>query len=192
MAVGSWRDGLRRAGAGLLALGLGLGLVQTVFPQVQIPLIGLLLSALSLLGFLIHEAGHPLFGLLGTFLGVLGGTLAQMLFPLAVGLLAYYRRRLVWTFFIFWLGQGLTEIARYIADARAQQLKLFAPQTAFGGAAPVHDWNYLLGQLGLLPADQVLGALVFGVGVVVMLAAVGGCLWVCFAPQPAPGRMGAD
>ena len=112
----------RRAGAALLALGLALGLVETVFPQVQIPLIGPLLSALSLLSFLIHEAGHGVFGWLGQFIGFLGGTLAQILFPLAVGALAIYRRQVVGAFFIFWLGQGLTEIARYIGDARAQRI----------------------------------------------------------------------
>jgi hypothetical protein len=169
--------GLRRMGAVLLALGLALGLVETVFPQVQIPLIGLLLSALSLLSFLIHEAGHPLFGLLGAFIGALGGTLAQLLFPLGVGALAFSRRQLVWTFFIFWAGQGLTEISRYIGDARAQQLPLFAPQTVFGGASPTHDWNYLLGALGLLPYDHVLAAVVFAAGLLLMALAVAGCMW---------------
>ncbi len=171
LANGAWR-----VGAALMALGLTLGLLETVFPEVQIPLIGLLLSALSLLSFLIHEAGHQVFGLMGQFIGVLGGTLAQILFPLAVGALAFYRRQLVWTFFIFWLGQGLTEISRYIGDARAQQLPLFTPQTAFGGPAAIHDWNYILGTLGLLPFDRVLAALVFAAGLLVMAAAVGGCV----------------
>jgi hypothetical protein len=165
-----------RVGAGLLGLGLALGMAQTVFPQVQIPLIGLLLSALSLLSFLIHEAGHQVFGLLGQFMGILGGTLAQVFFPLAVGALAFYRRRLVWTFFIFWLGQGLMEISRYIGDARAQQLQLFAPQTAFGGPPAIHDWNYLLGALGLLPFDHALAALVYLIGLLVMAVALGGCV----------------
>lgn len=174
----AFTNGVRRVGAALLALGLALGLVETVFPQVQIPLVGLLLSALSLLSFLIHEAGHAVFGLLGTFIGVLGGTLAQMLFPLAVGALAYTRRQPVWAFFIFWLGQGLTEISRYMGDARAQQLPLFAPQTAFGGAAPTHDWAYLLGTLGLLPFDHVLAALVYAAGLLVMALALAGCVLV--------------
>ena len=95
---------------------------------------------------------------------------------MAVGALAIYRRQVVGAFFIFWLGQGLTEIARYIGDARAQQLPLFAPQTAFGGAAPTHDWNYLLGALGLLSFDHVLAVLVYALGLLVMLIALGGCI----------------
>jgi hypothetical protein len=176
-SMGVLSVGLRRAGAALLGVGLALGFVETVFPQVQIPLIGLLLSALSLLSFLIHEVGHPLFGLLGAFLGALGGTLAQLLFPLGVGALAFSRRQLIWTFFIFWAGQGLTEISRYIGDARAQQLHLFAPLTVFGGPSPTHDWNYLLGVLGLLPFDRVLAALAYAAGLLVMALAVAGCAW---------------
>ena len=33
--------------------------------------------------FLIHEAGHPIFGIFGEFIGVAGGSLLQVLVPLA-------------------------------------------------------------------------------------------------------------
>jgi hypothetical protein len=162
-----------------MALFLILAAVTTFFPKIQLFPVNLLLSALSLLSFVIHEAGHIVFGLLGTFIGVLGGTLAQLLFPATVGALAWYRRRRVTAmFFAFWIGQGLTEIARYIGDARSQQLQLFSPQTAFGGGSPLHDWNYLLGTLHLLSFDQIIAGLVTGLGILVMLAAILYCLKV--------------
>jgi hypothetical protein len=39
-----------------------------------------------------HEAGHPLFGLLSDRLTVYGGTLGQLLFPLAAGV-SFFRQR---------------------------------------------------------------------------------------------------
>jgi hypothetical protein len=162
-----------------MMLFLILATMTTLFSQIQIFPINLLLSALSLLSFVIHEVGHPVFGLLGTFIGVLGGTLAQLLFPFTVGTLAWVRRQRVSAmFFAFWVGQGLTEISRYIGDARSQQLKLFSPQTVFSGEAPLHDWTYLLGALNLLPFDHIIAGLVYGLGVVVMLAAILYCLKV--------------
>jgi hypothetical protein len=39
-----------------------------------------------------HEAGHPIFGMLGSTLGLYGGTLGQLVFPV-VALLAFWRQR---------------------------------------------------------------------------------------------------
>jgi hypothetical protein len=44
-----------------------------------------------------------------------------------------------------------------MADARKMALPLVTP---FGGEEIIHDWNYLLGKLGLLHLDTVLGGFV--------------------------------
>jgi hypothetical protein len=172
---------LQRISAAGMAIFLSLAILETIFPSIQVPLVNLLLAALSLLSFLIHEAGHPIFGLLGFFIGALGGTLAQVLFPLGVGCLAFWQKRPITAmFFAFWLGRGLTEISTYIGDARSQSLPLFSPQSAFGGPEPIHDWHYLLGTLGLLPFDHWIAGGVYGLGVLIMAFALAYCCLKAF------------
>jgi hypothetical protein len=98
----------------------------------------------------IHEAGHPLFGIFGEFVGFLGGTLMQLLVPAAF-VTYFWRRgdRHAATVALWWVAQSLWNVAVYVQDARAEELPLV------GGGE--HDWNYILGRLGLLHQDQVIG-----------------------------------
>ena len=98
-----------------------------------------------------HEAGHPLFGLLGWEpLTILGGTLMQLLVPLLVLGSFWLRREAPGTAFAgVWCCENLLNIARYVADARAQVLPLV------GGGE--HDWADLLGRWGCLQQDTALG-----------------------------------
>ncbi len=114
----------------------------------------------------IHEFGHPLFGIFGEFIGFLGGTLMQLLMPAAF--VAYFWRRgdrHAATVASWWVAQNLWNIAVYVQDARAEELPLV------GGGE--HDWNYLLGRLGLLNQDQLIGG---GVRVLGVLVYVWSCL----------------
>jgi len=113
---------------------------------------------------LFHEAGHPLFSLLGwETLTTLGGTFMQLLVPLVLCLGFVGKRQALGSALCGqWLGQNLLNIAPYMADARAQELPLV------GGGE--HDWTALLGQWGLLARDTVLASRVAFIGWVVMLA----------------------
>jgi len=116
----------------------------------------------------VHEAGHVIFSLFGLGLGVWGGTLLQLLMPLAFA--NHFARRgetLGTAFGAFWAGENGLNIARYIADARAQALPLV------GGGE--HDWNFILGRLGLLEADTKIAAAVRVAGWAAMILAV---VWV--------------
>lgn len=109
-----------------------------------------------------HEGGHIVFGLLGVrFIMVLGGTAMQLLLPAAAAA-HFYRRgeRVSACLMLFWLGENLLGVGKYIADARAQQLELVA-----GG---VHDWTYLLETVGLLTHDVGLGRAVVVLGRLIM------------------------
>lgn len=157
----------------LMALFLTILLGAVVFPQARLPVFALIAAALQSLDFIIHEAGHFLLTPLGTFPGVLGGTLAQIAFPaLCLGSALWNQRRKAAAFFLFWIGESLIRVAPYMADARARTLDLFSPLMLFGSKNALHDWNYILGRLGLLWADQYLAALVYGLAVMLMLAAV--------------------
>jgi len=106
----------------------------------------------------IHELGHLIFSPLGQFLAVAGGTIAQCLVPL-ISFFMFYRQRdfFAITVSFCWMGTNLFSVAVYMADARKMVLPLVTP---FGGEEIIHDWNYLLGKLGLLHSDTVLGELV--------------------------------
>lgn len=101
----------------------------------------------------IHEAGHLVFGPFGEFVGYLGGTLLQLLFPAAF--VWYFWRqgdRHAATVAAWWVAQNCWNVSVYVKDARAQELPLV------GGGE--HDWTYLLEQLGLLEQDQAVGTAV--------------------------------
>ena len=71
----------------------------------------------------IHEVGHPLFGVFGEFIGMLGGTLMQLLIP-ALFVWDFRRRgdRHAATVALWWVAQNLWNISVYIKDARAEEL----------------------------------------------------------------------
>jgi len=118
---------------------------------------------------LVHEAGHVVFGPVGQTMAVAGGTILQLFFPLAF---AYYFWRRSQRFAAavcgVWASESLMYTARYLGDARAQDLPLI------GGH--IHDWNYLLGQAGLLERAEVLG---LNLHMVASLAAIT-CVWLAW------------
>lgn len=92
---------------------------------------------------LFHEAGHVLFGVLGETMGMLGGTIAQLLVPVLAALHFLRDGRRVEACLVgIWLGESGMNVARYLGDARDMALPLV------GGG--IHDWNWLLGRLGLV------------------------------------------
>ena len=100
-----------------------------------------------------HEAGHIIFGLFGRTLGLYGGTLGQLVFPL-VALIAFWLRREAVSFAIagVWFFENCLNIAHYMADARAQILPLV------GGGG--HDWANIFSRWGVLSYDTRIAALV--------------------------------
>lgn len=156
---------------GFLFLLLG---IQVLYPKLPVPFIGLIVSAFASVDFVVHEIGHVIFGFLGSFIGVMGGTLAQLFLPVICFFISFRRRQWVGiSIFTFWIGQSLVQISAYIRDARTQTLKLFSPWSLLGGEQSIHDWHYLLEKTGLLPADQFLGWCVFMIGVLFLLASAG-------------------
>ena len=113
----------------------------------------------------LHEAGHPVVGLLSHRLEPYGGTIFQLLFPVLV-IVHFFRRHHDAGAAIgaVWLGENLHNVARYMADARAQNLPLV------GGGH--HDWAEILSRWGLLQSDLGLARLTHGLGWLLMAGAV--------------------
>jgi hypothetical protein len=115
-----------------------------------------------------HEAGHPFFGLLGETLGLYGGTLGQLVFPIAAAVSFRLRRQAIGVALGgVWLFENFLNIARYMADARAQILPLV------GGGE--HDWYHIFSRWGLLEHDTDIAGITRTLG---WLGMIGCMLWL--------------
>ena len=127
----------------------------------------------------IHETGHLVFAPGGETLGVVGGTLMQLIVPsvFAGGL---WRQGDLHgaTIPLWWLGQNCWNISVYIRDARLEALPLV------GGGE--HDWAWLLGNWGLLECDQQIGGIVYLGGVLLYLIAIGAGWMLAKSPIRTP------
>lgn len=148
---------------------------------------GAILGLLDGANFVFHEGGHVLFFLFGQFLYVLGGSLTQVALPAACTVYFWRAGRpAAAAATLFWTGESLTNVAVYVADARARALPLH------GGDGVIHDWHYLFSRLGLLGWAEGLGGLAFAFGLLLILAALallGLDLWRILV-TPGDGREG--
>ena len=114
---------------------------------------------------LFHEAGHVFFGFFGQVMHFLGGTLGQLVFPIATAV-HFAREGRVFESAVcaLWLGESLMYAALYVGDARARELPLV--NDGF------HDWNWLLGRWGLLDHAESLGTALHVLASLVVIAAL--------------------
>jgi hypothetical protein len=123
----------------------------------------------------IHEGGHLLFSWLGPTLTLWGGTLLQWLVPLLLAAWFYWQRQPAgFAFCLFFFFENLLYSASYMADARAMALRLV---TVGDPEASGHDWNSILGSLGLLEYDTRVAGVVRFMGWVGMLGTTGWTGW---------------
>ena len=117
---------------------------------------------------LFHEAGHPVVGIFSSRLEPYGGTLGQLTFPVVLAI-SFWRKRETLSFAgsVIWLFENWLNIARYMADARAQVLPLV------GGGE--HDWFNIFARWRVLGYDTQIAHVVKTVGWVGMVVP---SLWV--------------
>lgn len=119
-----------------------------------------------------HEAGHVIFGFFGEFIGLLGGSLMQVLIPAIVtGYFILHGQQWSGMVTLFWVGQSLFNVSVYVKDARARALPLL------GDDPSAHDWHLILGRLGLLRWDQAIGNLAYLAGFLALAVAIVGGLY---------------
>jgi len=114
-----------------------------------------------------HEAGHIIFMILGQFMGILGGSLTQILIP--AGISSYFfvhRQNYSGALTLCWVGENFWDVSIYIKDAQAMGLPLL------GGEGVIHDWNWLLETLHLLRYDQPIGNLTYWLGSGIYISAI--------------------
>jgi hypothetical protein len=120
----------------------------------------------------IHEAGHIIFSVLGEFLMIAGGSLFQIIMPaIFVGYFAYQRNYYSASLVLFWVGESVLNVSVYAADSLALQLPLL------GGQDSMHDWNYMLSNLGLLPSTHTIANSIRLLGTLTIIFASCGAFW---------------
>ncbi len=117
-----------------------------------------------------HEAGHMIYGILGPKVEPWGGTLGQLTMPLVALVVFGFQGNVVSMGVAgIWLGENFFNIARYVADARVQNLPLV------GGG--YHDWNHILGKMNILHKDTAIARNLTVVGWTIIAASFA---WVAF------------
>ena len=109
----------------------------------------------------VHEAGHILFGPLGEFMMLAGGTILQCLVPvIAAGAFWKSQRDYFGVAFCFgWLATNCFNCAIYAADARgALNLPLVSPWGQGFGADGAGDWTRMLTKVNLLHWDTTISS----------------------------------
>jgi hypothetical protein len=119
---------------------------------------------------IVHEAGHFFFSWFGYTVGILGGTLGQLLVPLLIAAYFFWHRETSGlAFALFWFFENFLYVGHYMSDARTLALPLVG--------SGEHDWEILFGQWGVLQYDQKIGGFARNLGWLGMVATVVWFTW---------------
>jgi hypothetical protein len=122
-----------------------------------------------------HEFGHVAFRPFGEFMTILGGSLFQLLLPLALALYFAIRQRdnTAAAVALWWYGQNFVDLAPYIRDAEYRLLPLVG-----GNGEEAHDWGNLLTTLDSVQNCYAFAQVAFVTGLLVMTLALGWGGWL--------------
>lgn len=122
------------------------------------------LWVLDTMNLFIHEGGHFLLRPFGMWIYVFAGSFVQCALPFALAFVLWRQNQASMPYAAFWFGENLVNVSYYIKDAPYKHLRLLA-------SGLIHDWNWLLS--GNLDSAEWMGDMVWGVGVVTCVVAVG-------------------
>lgn len=115
---------------------------------------------------IIHEAGHTFFGFLGArFIGILGGTLLEILLPFCIFVYGWWDRKR----FSAQLGLLLTafawfESAAYAADALERRMPLIG-----GLPKSAHDFYNMFTMKGLMDDHMAIAWTMYWIGIIALI-----------------------
>jgi len=121
-----------------------------------------------------HEAGHIFFRPFGSFMTSLGGSLGQLLMPLAclAVFLLKTRDTFAAAFALWWSGENFMDLAPYINDARSLTLPLLGGNTGSTSPYGFHDWEFILHRSGLSNYDHTLARMADRLGMILIICAL--------------------
>lgn len=116
-----------------------------------------------------HEFGHIFFAPFGNFMMILGGSLFQVLLPLALMCVFVFKQHdtFAGSITLWWCGQSFIDLSPYISDAEYRGLPLVG-----GGGEESHDWGNLLTMMDVLEHTQFIAKTNFAIGSLIIITAV--------------------
>ena len=113
---------------------------------------------------LIHKSGHVVFSVFGNTMHLWGGTLLQCIAPIIIIMSFWHFKQTAGLAFSgIWLGENFLFISRYILDAFPMK------RTLPGCPEGIHDWNVILGNMGVLSIYKFIGGIVLALGWLIMI-----------------------
>lgn len=113
----------------------------------------------------IHEAGHYIFFIFGTFVSIAGGSFMQLLMPTLFAFSFFgTEQNLSGSLMMYWLAINFFNVGQYAADAVSMNLSLL------GGGNAIHDWNYMLSTLGFLAGTKIVAGIIYFFGISCIIA----------------------
>ncbi len=136
-------------------------------------------SFLYLINLPFHEAGHIVFRPFGAVITSLGGSLGQLLMPLVCLFVLWFKTldafgagACAW-----WFGENFLDMAPYINDARDLALPLLGGNVGETSPYGFHDWEFILGETGLVRFDHTFAGIAHVSGSIFMLLAIAWCAY---------------
>ena len=97
---------------------------------------------------------------------IAGGSLFQVIMPgFFVGYFWYQRKFYSAALVLFWVGESILNVSVYAGDSVALQLPLL------GGENSIHDWNYMLSTMNLLPKTAAIAGAIRLLGTIAIVVA---------------------
>ncbi len=142
-----------------------------------------IISFLHGVNLIFHEAGHILFMPFGRFMTILGGSLNQILIPTMItGYFFFKGQNYSGAITLFWVGENFWDVSIYVSDGRDAVLPLLG-----GASEESHDWLNLLSIMGMTDHAQLLSRLVYAVGTLIYIGAIG--LTIYFSQRQVADRL---
>lgn len=114
-----------------------------------------------------HEAGHTIFFFLGNFFRVLAGSWFQISLPLFISIYFFWNQQNIsGSICLMWVGQNMISVSIYVKDAILMQLPLL------GGDSVIHDWNFILNELGILHLAPSIASIFYYAGIVAIMIGI--------------------
>lgn len=125
------------------------------------------------LNLIFHEAGHTIFSLFGETIHFLSGSLMQVAIPCVLAI-SFFRKRSYIAFCImtWWAGESMMGVARYVADARLQQLELIGGEHDFAVLFAMHP--------KLFPYDVFIGSWIRALAAIIMVASIAAMVYFIY------------
>jgi hypothetical protein len=109
----------------------------------------------------IHEAGHLIFSAFGDTMRIMGGSLMQILAPLAWFVVAVREGSTLKNVALVFTGISIVDVSIYIKDAGMLQLPLIG-----GLSKSHHDWAQLMNDWRMIESSYAIGEIAFWMGMI--------------------------